>query len=74
MISNAKRATTIVKMQTVMRPLSELAVGSLSFVLSFVSSGLYHPISTTGRTGRYRGGRSETTKPDQYSNHKMVER
>ena len=51
MISNAKRATTIVKMQTVMRPLSELAVGSLSFVLSFVSSGLYHPISTTGRTG-----------------------
>ena len=35
MISNAKRATTIVKMQTVMRPLSELAVSSL--ILSSLS-------------------------------------
>ena len=41
MISNAKRATTIVKMQTVMRPLSELAVGSL--ILSSRPDGSHYP-------------------------------
>ena len=41
MISNAKRATTNVKMQTVMRPLSELAVSSL--ILSSLPATLSRP-------------------------------
>jgi len=72
MISNAKRATTIVKMQTVMRPLSELAV-----VCSLICPHLVRiiPPDYHHRTDRAKGTEvDQTTKPDQNSNHKMVER
>jgi len=70
MISNAKRATTIVKMQTVMRPLSELAV-----VCSLICPHLVRIIPPDYHHRTDRGtGPDQTTKPDQNSNHKMVER